>query len=122
MTIDAFFDEIERPQFAGDTLLERVSRAYEEAVDAYGNAADDAALKENEYLRQFATAWAVAVEDGIAATVRGKHCDNQKDVLEARIEWNRAAATEKRARAKSQELQNRLTAVMAHVRFLREGS
>lgn len=117
-----FTDPDPVPQFAGDTLLERVSRAYEEAVDDYGNACDQAALRENEYLRQFAVAWAVAVEDGIAATVRGKHCDNQKDVLEARLEWNRAAATEKRARAKSQELQNRLTAVMAHVRFLREGS
>ena len=112
----------EPAQFVGDSLLERVSRAYEDAVDAYGNAADKAALAENEYLRQFAMAWAVAVEDGVAATVRAKHCDNQKDVLEARLSWNRAAAAEKRARAKSQELQNRLTACMAHTRFIREAS
>lgn len=119
---DPFADPGEPAQFVGDSLLERISRAYEEAVDDYGNACDTAAMRENDYLRAFAVAWAVAVEDGIAATVRSKHCDNQKDVLAARLDWNRAAATEKRARAKSQELQNRLTACQSHVRFLREAT
>lgn len=118
----SFTDPDPVPQFPGDTLLERIARAYEEAVDAYGNAADDAALKENAYLRAFAEAWAVAVEDGVAATVRSKHCDNQADVVEKRTEWNRAVAAEKRCRAKSQELQNRLTACQSHVRFIREGT
>lgn len=110
------------PQFAGDTLLERVARAYEDAVDEYGNACDEAALRENDYLRAFAQAWAIAVEDGVAATVRSKQCDNQKAVLEARLDWNRAAAAEKRCKAKVEEMKNRLTACMAHTRFLREGT
>ena len=112
----------EPSQFAGDSLLERISRAYEDAVDAYGNACDQAAIYENVYLAKFAMAWAVAVEDGVAATVRSKHCDNQSEVLEARLDWNRAAATEKRAKAKVEEMKNRLTACMAHTRFIREGS
>lgn len=116
------FLDPEPAQFQGDSLLERISRAYEEAVDAYGNACDMAAICENEYLRQFAQAWAVAVEDKVPATVRSKHCDNQPDVLKARLEWNRAAASEKRCRAKSQELQNRLTACQSHVRFIREAT
>jgi hypothetical protein len=116
------FLDPEPAQFTGETLLERVSRAYEDAVDAYGNACDLAAFAENDYLRQFAAAWAVAVEDGVAATVRAKHCDNQKDVMDARLDWNRAAATERRSRAKVEELKNRLTAAMAHQRFVREGT
>lgn len=117
-----FTDPDPIPQFAGDTLLERVSRAYEDAVDTYGNACDQAALRENDYLRAFAMAWAVAVEDGVAATVRAKHCDNQPDVLDARQEWNRAAAAERRCKAKVQELNARLTAAMSHQRFVREGT
>jgi hypothetical protein len=118
----SFTDPDPVPQFAGDSLLERVSRAYEEATDDYGNACDAAAMAENEYLRRFAQEWAVAVEDGVAATVRGKHCDNQQAVLDARIVWNRAAAGEKRCKSKVQELQTRMTAAMAHQRFVREGT
>lgn len=121
MTYADFLDP-EPAQFTGDTLLERVSRAYEDAVDAYGNACDKAAIDENVYLAKFAMAWAVAVEDGIAATVRAKHCDNQSEVLEARLNWNRSQATERRAKAKVQELQARLTAAMSHQRFVREGT
>lgn len=120
-----FSDELDamtRPQFAGDSLLERISRAYEEAVDEYGNACDKAAIDENVYLAKFAQAWAVAVEDGVAATVRAKHCDNQSVVLAARLDWNRTQATERRCKAKVEELKNRLTACMAHVRFIREGT
>lgn len=118
----SFTDPDPVPQFAGDTLLERVSRAYEDAVDAYGNAADAAAFAEARYKRAFAEAWAVAVEDRIAATVRSKHCENQPDVLEASIEFDRAAAAEKRCKAKVQELQTRMTAAMSHQRFIREGT
>ncbi len=118
---DPFSDPLP-PQFTGDSLLERVSRAYENEVDAYGDACDHAAEAENHYLRLHAQAWVVAVEDGVAATVRSKHCDNQPDVCEARQEWNRAAAKERRTKAKVAELQNRLTAVMSHTRFIREGT
>ncbi|HMI47107.1 MAG TPA: hypothetical protein VK481_00390 [Gemmatimonadaceae bacterium] len=110
------------PQFEGDSLLERISRAYEEAVDLYGDACDDNAAKENEYLKLHAQAWVHAIEDGVAATVRSKHCDNQQDVCDARQTWNRAMATERRSRAKVEELKNRLTAVMSHTRFVREGT
>lgn len=118
---DSFTDPAP-PQFEGDTLLERISRAYEDAVDEYGNACDFAALRENEYRRQFAMAWAYAIEDKVPATTRAKHCDTQKDVLDALMEWNRALAVEKRWREKVRELQNRLTAAMAHQRFIREGT
>lgn len=116
------FLDPEPAQFTGDTLLERVSRAYEDKVDEYGRACDAAAVAENDYLREFAMAWAVAVEDHVPATTRSKHCDQQPDVLQARLEWNRAVASEKRVRAKVAELQNRMTAVMSHVRFTREAT
>lgn len=110
------------PQFVGDSLLERVSRAYEDAVDEYGNVCDRTAIEENRYLAKFAVAWAHAIEDGVAATVRSKHCDNQSEVLEARMDWNRATAAERRTKAKVEELRNRLTACMAHTRFIREAT
>jgi len=112
----------EPSQFAGDSLLERISRAYEDAVDAYGNACDQAAIYENVYLAKFAMAWARAVEDKVPATTRSKHCDNQSEVVEARLDWNRALAAEKRCKAKVQELQTRMTAAMAHQRYVREGT
>lgn len=118
----SFADPVLPPQFAGDSLLERISRAYEEAVDAYGDACDANAVAENQYLAAHMLAWAYAVEDGVPATTRAKHCDNQKEVAEAKAEWNRAAAIERRCRAKVEELKNRLTAAMAHQRFVREGT
>jgi hypothetical protein len=121
MTVHDFLDP-EPAQFTGDSLLERISRAYEEVVDEYGNACDQSAIYENVYLAKFALAWAHAVEDSVAATVRAKHCDNQSEVLEARLDFNRATAIEKRTKAKVAELQNRLVAAMAHQRFVREGT
>lgn len=109
-------------QFTGDSLLERVARSYEEAIDQYGKACMETAEAENAYLRLHSLAWAQAVEEGVAATVRDKHCNSQKDVCEARMEWNRAQASEKRWRAKANELENRLTACMAHQRFIREAT
>jgi hypothetical protein len=119
------FDDFLDPapaQFTGDTLLERVSRAYEDAVDEFGNAADTAALRENDYLRAYAVAWAEAVEDGVPSTARDKHCKTRKDVVDAQADWNRAVAAEKRCKAKVQELQTRMTAAMSHQRFVREGT
>lgn len=115
-----FFNE--SAQFEGDSLLERVARAYEEAVDAYGAACDENAEAENGYLRAFATAWAHALEDGVAATVRSKHCDTQADVLDALMGFKRAAAAERRWKAKVMELGARQSAVQSHVRFMREGT
>lgn len=109
-------------QFTGDSLLERVARAYEEAVDAYGNACDENAIAENAYLREFSLAWAHAVEDKVPATTRAKHCDTQEDVLTARMAWNRAQATERRCREKCRELSERMSAVQSHIRFIREGT
>jgi hypothetical protein len=109
-------------QFTGETLLERVARAYESKVEEYGDACDEAAIAENAYLREFAMAWAVAVEDSVPSTTRAKHCDQQSDVLAARLEWNRKVAAEKRLRAKVTELQNRMTAAMSYARFIREGT
>lgn len=109
-------------QFTGETLLERVAREHERVIDELGNAYDGEALAENEYLRLFQTAWAHAVEDQIPATTRAKHCDNSKDVCEARQEFVRATAKTKRTKAKADELQHRLMAVMAHQRFVREAT
>lgn len=117
-----FPQTVEPAQFAGDSLLERVSRAYEEAVDIYGSACDRAADAENAYLREWAIGWARAVEDGVPATTRDKHVNAQPDVNAARQEWNRAQAAEKRCKAKATELAARMSAVQSHVRFLREGS
>jgi hypothetical protein len=116
------FDVLAPPQFVGDSLLERVARAYEEAVDVYGDACDQNAVAENGYLREFALAWAHAVEDKVPATTRAKHCDTQPLVLAARQEWNRAQATERRCREKCRELSERLSAVQSHLRFVREGT
>lgn len=109
-------------QFTGESLLERVARAYEAAIDRAADAYDAEAEAENEYLRLHATAWAMAVEDQIAATVRDKHCQVQPEVVKARMAWNRAIAQRKRCTDKSRELENRLTAVMAHNRFMREAT
>ncbi len=109
-------------QFQGDSLLERISRAYEEAIDAYGDACDREADDENTYLREFATAWAYAVEDGVAATVRSKHCDTVDSVCRAKQDWNRAAAAVKRTKAKADVLQHRQMACMSHQRFVREAT
>jgi hypothetical protein len=120
MSYDPFGPE--PAQFTGDTFLERVSRAYEAAVDAYGLAVDAAALAEAKYKRAFAEAWAVAVEDKVPATTRAKHCDNQPGVLEASIDFDRAAAAERRCRMKADELKNRQVAAMSHQRFIREAT
>jgi hypothetical protein len=121
----SFVDELDSlasAQFTGDSMLERISRAYEEAIDAAGNAYDAEAVAENEYRRLHAVAWAHAVEDGIAATVRDKHCNAQKEVCEALQEWNRAVALRKRCADKARELENRLGACQSHMRFVREAT
>lgn len=109
-------------QFTGESLLERVAREHERVIDALGDAYDAEAVAENEYLRLFQTAWAHAVEDGVPATTRAKHCDNAPDVCEARQDFVRATAATKRTKAKADELQHRLMAVMAHTRFIREAT
>lgn len=95
-----------------------LSDKLEEATDAYGNACDDAAIKENEYLLRFSKAYAVAVEDKVAQTIRREHCNAQEDVTEARQDWNRAIATEKRTKAKVEELRHRLMAALSHQKFI----
>jgi hypothetical protein len=102
-------------QFQGDTLLEKISRAYEEAIDAAGDA-------ENLYLAERSKAWAYAVEDKIAISGRAKHVDCQPEVTKALQEWNRAIAKRKRCADKAEELQHRQMACMSHQRFIREAT
>jgi hypothetical protein len=88
-----------------------LASALERATDAYARACNDAAVAENGYLRAFHLAWVSA--QGVAQTVKAKHCDNQAEVVEARCEHNLAVAREKSARAKCEELKNRLMATMS---------
>lgn len=104
------------PPALSDGLLGDLSTALEDATDTYAEACNRAALTENGYLRAFHLAWIAA--DGIAATVRSKHCDNQREVVDARCEHNIALASEKAARAKCDELKNRLMAAMSWQRVV----
>lgn len=88
-----------------------ITSALERATDAYAQACNRAAHAENAYLRVFHLAWIAA--DGVAQTVKSKHCDNQADVVEARCSHNLAIAAEKAAKAKCEELRNRLMAAMS---------
>jgi len=83
----------------------------------YARACNVAADEENGYLRAFHLAWLAA--DHVAATVRSKHCDNQSDVVEARCRQNTAKAREKAAKAKCEELVNRLMASMSWQRTIK---
>lgn len=93
-----------------------LATALERATDAYVAACNNAAQAENGYLRAFHLAWVHA--DGVAATVRSKHCDNQAEVVEARCAHNLAEASEKAARAKCDELKHRLMAAMSWQRVV----
>jgi hypothetical protein len=119
----ASFDPIPSDaQFSGDSLLERISRAYEEAIDAAGDAYDDEADAENVYLAERAKGWAYATEDKVAITGRSKFVDCQPEVTKALQEWNRAIAKRKRCADKANELEHRQMACMSHQRFIREAS
>lgn len=117
MTYTDFLDP-EPPQFTGDTLLERISRAVEDAVNAAGDAYDEEADAENLYLLEKSKAWAYATEDKVAISARSKHCDNQPDVVVAHMAWNRAIAKRKRCTDKADELERRQMASMSHQKFV----
>lgn len=109
-------------QFTGDSLLERISRDYEQAIDRAADAWDAEAVAENAYLAERAKAWAYATEDRIAITARSKHVENQPEVVAAHMEWNRAIAYRKRCVDKAGELERRQMAAMSHQRFIREAT
>lgn len=107
-----FFD----PPAISEGPLGDLASALEKATDAYARACNAAAVAENAYLRAFHLAWVRA--DGVAQTVKSKWCDNQEAVVEERCSHNLALAAEKAARAKCEELRNRLMAAMSWQRVV----
>ena len=99
------------PPAIGEGPLGDLAAGLERATDQYASACNRAAVAENAYLRAFHLAWVAS--DGVAQTVKSKWCDNQADVVEARCDHNLAIASEKAARAKCDELKNRLMACMS---------
>lgn len=89
----------------------------EECTDAYAKACDAAAEAENDYLRAYAIAF---TNLDVPATIRPKSAECA--AVEERALWNIAAAQEKSARAKVEEIKHRLMACMSHQRFVREAT
>jgi hypothetical protein len=116
------FLDPEPAQFQGDSLLERICRAYEDAVDKAADAYDLEAIAENVYLAERSKAWAYATEDKVAISARSKHVDCQPDVTSAKQEWNWAVAYRDRCRDKARELEHRMMSCMSHQRMVREGT
>ena len=102
------------------SILSQLSSRMESATDAYADACDEEAEKENAYLAAFSTAWAVATEEGVAISARSKHVDADPVVTAAKQEYNRAIAGRKRTHAKVEELKSRIMAAQSHMRFVRE--
>jgi hypothetical protein len=74
------------------------------------------AEEENNFRRAHSLAWLSAGD--IAVTARGKHCENQPHVVEAKCAWNLALARQKIAHSKVEEIRNRLIASMANQKYL----
>lgn len=88
-----------------------LAAALERATDEYVAACNRNAEAENGYLRAFHRAWVQSLD--VAVTARSKHCDAMADTTEAKCVWNLAAAGERSARAKCDELKHRLMAAMS---------
>lgn len=99
-----------------DGPLGDLSRALEQATDAYAAACNRAAIDENFYLKAFHRGWVNSMD--VAVTARSKHVDAIEDVTDAKCSWNLSIAGEKAARSKVEELRNRLMAAMNHQRFI----
>ena len=97
--------------------MQEIADALEVATDEFVRAANKNAEAENAYLRAFRRAWLES--DGVPATIRSKHCDQQHDVTEAKCEWNLTDAYQKGCRQKCDELTNRLMAAMSWQRATR---
>lgn len=100
------------------SILSQLSTTLETMTDAYADACNVTAEAENTYLRAYHKAFITAAD--VPATIRGKHADNQENVVEAKCAHNLAAAAERAARAKVEEVKMRLTAAMSYTRFVRE--
>lgn len=111
-----FFD----PVSPFDGPLQEIADALEAATDSFVAACNKNAEAENAYLYAFRRAWLAS--DGVPATIRAKHCDQQPGVLEAKAEWNLADAGQRGWKSKCDELQARLTAAMSWQRTVRNQS
>jgi hypothetical protein len=109
----SFFD----PAPAYDGPIQAIADALEVATDEFVRAANVNAEAENAYLRAFRLAWLAS--DGVPATIRSKHCDQQYEVTEAKCAWNIADAVQKGCRQKCDELTNRLMAAMSWQKSVR---
>jgi len=108
-----FFD----PVSPFDGPLQQIADALEAATDSFVKACNKNAEAENAYLYAFRRAWLES--DGVPATIRAKHVDQQVGVLEAKAEWNLADASQRGWRQKCDELTARLTAAMSWQRAVR---
>lgn len=93
--------------------LDDLSDALEQATDTFAVKCNDAAEAENAYLRAYARSFTTS---DVAATIRPKSAEVA--AVEERAAWNLAVAAEKSARAKVEELKNRLMAAMSHTKYL----
>lgn len=112
----SFFD----PAPAYEGALQEIADALEAATDEFVRAANANAEAENAYLRAFRLAWLES--EGIPATIKSKHCDQQRQVTEAKCAWNIADAMQKGCRQKCDELTNRLMAAMSWQKSMRAQS
>lgn len=99
------------------SVLSQLSTRLEQVTDEYASACDEAAEKENDYLRAYAIAFTTSE---VAATIRPKTAECA--AVEERALWNIATAKEKAAKAKVEEVKHRVMAAMSHQRFVREAT
>lgn len=92
----------------------------EGATDAYRDALDVTAEKENDYLKAYSRAFLAGAVNGMPATIRPKSAEVA--AVEERCLWNIAQASERACRAKVDELKNRLVAAQSHQKYLGDQS
>lgn len=109
---------IGRPVLPRRSQVEQLSADLEHATEAFQREADDEAVQENAYLRAYSIAYLAAGD--VAVTARGKHADNQENVVEAKCLWNIVKARKETAKRKWDEIQHRLMAALSNQRMQRE--
>lgn len=97
--------------------LDDLSEALANATAAYANACNETAIAENTYLKAFHTAW-IENAGRTPASIRSKDADNHGEVVDAKCTLNLKEAVERSAKAKVEELRNRLMAAMSYQKYL----
>lgn len=102
----------------GDTALERIARAREEATDEYRDAIDAEAEAHNAFLLVFSEAILKLRDEGTAATSLTQIAKAM--CLKEENRWNLAKAAKQRCWNKVDELGDRLMAAQSYFKVIRE--